>query len=79
MRGFLDCWKAAGYGFAYCHESKTRYFIHISNIKDGVVPQTGNLVEFDPGLTLRGPIGINVRVLNKAETIAAMLDAGSKS
>ncbi len=76
MRGFVDFWiKAKGYGFI--HDEKTvRYFAHISAVQNDVIPTTGNLVEFEPGVTARGPIATNIRVLDKAETIAALLGAG---
>ncbi len=74
MRGFVDFWKAEnGFGFIHDVEKTTRYFCHISAVQDRVVPTTGNLVEFEPGVTARGPIATNVRVLNRAETIAALL------
>ncbi len=73
MRGFIDFWiKAKGYGFIHDNEKTVRYFAHISAVQNDVIPATGNLVEFEPGVTARGPIATNIRVLDKAETIAAL-------
>lgn len=83
MKGYLDCWMPGGYGFAYCYDTKgtkgTRYFVHvtcITNLKDGEKPHTGNFIEFDPGMSRKGPVALNVRMLGRAETIAEMLTMG---
>ncbi len=77
MKGHVDYWrKDRGFGFIYDAEKKTRYFGHISAVVGGKIPQTGNLVEFEPGQTQRGLCAINIRVIDYAEVVAEMFKAG---
>ncbi len=79
MKGFVDFAKSErGFGYAYDMEKRTRYFFRITNVQSGVMPQVGNLIEFTPGVTLKGPVALNISVLD-AETVATMLSLGSKS
>jgi cold shock CspA family protein len=74
MKGFVDYWKKEkGYGFIVDSASGARYFAHIYNFEVGALPETGNLVEFTPGMSARGLVATSIRLLTAPETIAAML------
>lgn len=79
MKGFVDYTRyERGFAFAYDLEKKTRYFFYVTSIQ-GARPAVGQLIEFTPGMTLKGPVALNVRLLDAAETVATLLSAGSKS
>ena len=78
MKGFVDFVKnERGFGFAYDMDKRVRYFFHVTNVVGGVLPRVGNLIEFTPGTTLKGPVALNIHVLGVAETVVTMLSLGS--
>ena len=79
MKGFVDFYRAdRGFGFIYDVEKTARYFTHATNVENGGILQTGLLVEFTPGLTSKGPVALNVRILDLPAEIAALLKAGAR-
>ena len=81
MRGFVEFVDAGrGYLFIWDLEKRIKYFAHATNVEsDGGIKllHVGNLVDFEPGMTARGPIALNVRSLNREETIEVILSTGS--
>ena len=51
-----------GFGFIQSEDKLNRFF-HISNVKTGEKPPIGALVKFVPETGPKGPIAINIRVL----------------
>ena len=72
--------RAKAWGFITENSAGESRFFHYSNCVPGFSPQLGDAVAFEiaPPISLgKKDQAVNVRVLNRAETVAAMLSLGS--
>jgi cold shock CspA family protein len=76
MKGFVDYVNAErGFGFVYDTNKIQRYFFHVTNVAGcdfgSVMPlKAGNIVEFEPGMKLKGPVALNVTLIKFADDAA---------
>lgn len=72
-KGFVEVYlKDKGYGFVLEEQSGVlvKYFLHIRNVYSGT-PRRGVRVLFNDGITVKGPIALDVEVLNGANSYPA--------
>ncbi len=62
MKGTVKFFNAGkGFGFIACEEDGKEYFVHQTNLAEGVVITDNDAVEFDVEEGDRGPKAVNVR------------------
>jgi len=62
MKGKLDRWiEGKGYGFIKVNNES--YFLHISQMRDGIKPQVDDMLKFDVVETSKGKQAQNVIIL----------------
>jgi hypothetical protein len=75
---FIDVW-FPDRNFGFVHEVRNdgqnyKLFLHGSNILTGS-PRSGLVVRFNEGLNSRGPLAIDVEILEPAAGLAALAEA----
>lgn len=56
-----------GYGFVYAKDTATDYYFGVRQVVGGDLPDGGELVEFEPVDSSRGPQANNVRIMDAGD------------